>query len=117
MTGEKRILTFLAIPWIMTLFLVVSTGASQAKTIQDNITFKGSLRNSLGGSCSTSTYNSVCPSGSCGCELYEGLSVSGNLIGKVSDPESNFATIHIDITVDAGTDAVGSPALGRCRPI
>jgi hypothetical protein len=42
--------------------------------------------------------------------------VTGNLIGKVTSPESNFPSISVDITVDAGVDFVGSSD-GRCAPI
>jgi hypothetical protein len=34
--------------------------------------------------------------------------VTGNLIGKVTHPESNYPAVGIDITVDSGTDSVGS---------
>ena len=89
---------------------------AHAAAIQEVVHFKGDLRNSLTGSCTSSVYNHKCYSGSCRCESYEGLVVTGNLLGKVTSPESNFPAISIDITVDAGSDFVGS-ADGLCAPI
>ena len=102
--------------FIVAVTLLISTGMAHAKTVQETINFKGGLHNSLVGPCSSTTYNSKCPSGSCRCEQYEGMAVSGNLIGKVTSPESNYPAVGIDITVDSGSDRVGS-ADGDCTPI
>jgi hypothetical protein len=91
-------------------------GIAHAAAVQEVIHFKGGIRNTLPANCGTSTYDSICPSTTCRCEEYEGLVVTGNLIGKVTNPESNFPAVSIDITVDAGADFVGSVD-GRCAPI
>jgi hypothetical protein len=101
---------------LIAIIILISTGVANAKTVQETINFKGGLHNSLVGPCNSTTYNSICPSGSCRCEQYEGMVVTGNLIGKVTHPESNYPAVGIDITVDSGTDSVGS-VNGRCEPI
>jgi hypothetical protein len=101
---------------IAAMIVLLGSGAANAATVQETINFKGGIRNTLVGACATTTYNSICPSGSCRCEEYEGMVVSGNLIGKVTTPESNFPAVAIEMTVDGGGDAVGSVD-GDCRPI
>ena len=101
---------------LIAIVFLISTGVTHAATVQETIMFKGGIRNTLPGSCSTTAYNSICPSNSCKCEEYEGMVVTGNLIGKVTSPETNFPAVGIDITVDSGVDRVGSIA-GGCRPI
>ena len=101
---------------LFAIVFLISTGVTHAATVQETITFKGGTHNTLTGSCSTTIYNSICPSTTCHCEQYEGFVVTGNLIGKVTSPESNYPAVGIDITVDNGVDRVGSIA-GGCTPI
>jgi hypothetical protein len=101
---------------LIAILILISAGVANAATVQETINFKGGLHNQLTGACGSTTYNSICPSGSCRCEQYEGMVVTGNLIGKVTHPESNYPAVGIDITVDSGTDSVGS-VNGRCEPI
>jgi hypothetical protein len=79
------------------------------------MSFNGGLLNTLVGACATTTYNTICPSGSCGCQIYvvdtdhKSQKVTGNLVGKSTLAE-------IDITLDGG-DSVGGGTPGFCRPI
>jgi hypothetical protein len=94
-----------------------ASGIARAAGVQEVIHFKGNINNTLSPTpCLSSAYDDTCPSGSCRCERYEGLVVTGNLIGKVTHPEQNFPAVSIDITVDGGAGFVGS-ANGRCAPI
>jgi hypothetical protein len=101
---------------LIAIIILFSTGVANAKTVQETINFQGGLHNRLLVACGSTTYNNICPSGSCTCEQYEGKIVTGNLIGKVTSPESNYPAVGIDITVDHGTDRVGS-VNGSCEPI
>jgi len=102
---------------LISIIILISTGMADAATVQETINFKGGLHNRLlNQACGSTTYNSICPSGSCSCEQYEGMVVTGNLIGKVTHPESNYPAVGIDITVDHGADRVGS-INGSCEPI
>jgi len=72
---------------LIAILILISTGIATAATVQETINFKGGIHNSLPGACASTTYNTKCPSGSCRCEQYEGMIVTGNLIGKVTHPE------------------------------
>ena len=87
---------------LIAILILISAGVANAATVQETVNFKGGIHNSHGGACNSTTYNSICPSGSCRCEQYEGMVVTGNLIGKVTHPESNYPAVGIDITVDSG---------------
>ncbi len=102
---------------LIAIIILISTGVAHAKTVQETISFKGGLHNSFNATpCASTTYNTPCYSGSCRCEQYEGMLVTGNLIGKVTNPEHNYPAVGIDITVDSGSDRVGS-VNGGCTPI
>jgi len=93
--------------------LVLAAPAQAQKSV--TLTFKGSLLNSLGGACATSIYNTKCPSGACACQKYvvdadtKSNKATGKLIGKAT-------TAELDVTLDGGSDFVGTGGFGNCRP-
>jgi hypothetical protein len=109
-------LGFVALVILTATVFPALNGIAHAAPAREVINFKGDIRNTFSpASCDTSAYNSICPSGTCRCETYEGKVVTGNLLGKVTDPEGNYPAVSIDITVDAG-NSVGSME-GACSPI
>lgn len=94
--------------------LALATPASAQK--QQTLNYKGELLNSFTGACSSSTYDMKCPSGSCSCQTYfidmdnKAQKATGGLIGKSKDGT-------IDITLDGGSDFVGTGGFGNCRPL
>jgi hypothetical protein len=63
--------------FVIAILILISTGVAHAKTVQETINFKGGLHNRLlNQACGSTTYNSICPSGSCSCEQYEGMVVT-----------------------------------------
>jgi hypothetical protein len=111
--GSSRLIGRYLAAGVVLAALGAAAPASAQKTA--SITFKGTLLNSLGGACATSTYNTKCPSGSCFCQKYfvdpdtKADKATGPLIGKATSGE-------IDITLDGGSDFVGTGGFGNCRP-
>jgi hypothetical protein len=77
-----------------------------------SVTFTG-IASSLAfaGACSTSDYNTVCPTGMCGCLELSGRA-TGNLIGHTAKGGA-----EIDITFDQGVPAIGWSPNVQCWPI
>jgi hypothetical protein len=100
-------------PALVVALLILAAPAQAQKAA--TLTFKGTQLNSLTGACATSTYNGKCPSGSCFCQTFfvdadtKSNKATGKLIGKAT-------TAELDVTLDGGSDFVGTGGFGACRP-